>query len=390
MDDPIQWKVTVTDSTGSPDLDMGMTVVDALNGFEGSTLHVAMDESWLLETTRPSSSARELPTTPKQAEADQVEKDDTLKASTSAPTLPLDEKTRDQDPFPAVPTAHSHRLSGLFQGWLESNKNPAPPPSPQLSMVNGMAGTRPTLENITSPISGSGSGAVPLLGTPGRSFDDKMESGVEIDEEEWERFLVRRTCTVKELTDTAKDDLNLQGDKRQAMYSLTPSRKAYLLAQNKASTTISSPSPPPQPTFPRPASANTPYISLSAGTSAIGFGRLLPQITGASSTSASSSSPRAAKTEGWGKRLSLASLGSWTGVSVSTDGGLRPDAGEGDDDEDGGITPKADMYTLSEKGLGETKVLEEQVTGGLWGWWTGAGKPEEGSPAAFISKLSDR
>lgn len=37
--------------------------------------------------------------------------------------------------------------------------------------------------------------------------------------------------------------------------------------------------------------------------------------------------------------------------------------------------------------VGSVKPLEKQVTGGLWGWWTGANKPEEGSAEAYVEGL---
>jgi diaphanous 1 len=36
---------------------------------------------------------------------------------------------------------------------------------------------------------------------------------------------------------------------------------------------------------------------------------------------------------------------------------------------------------------GSVKPLEKQVTGGLWSWWTGVNKPEEGSAEAYIDGL---
>jgi len=34
-----------------------------------------------------------------------------------------------------------------------------------------------------------------------------------------------------------------------------------------------------------------------------------------------------------------------------------------------------------------SRPLEKQVTGGLWSWWTGADKPEEGSVEAYVEGL---
>lgn len=177
--------------------------------------------------------------------------------------------------------------------------------------------------------------------------------------------------------------MNLHGIKRDAMTSLTPDRKGYLLSQNRkdeASSNSSASASSPETTSPKPAS----FISLSAGTS-LGLTRLLPQLTGGSADSTRSPKPGRA---GWTHRLSIASIGSWTGVTTSSDSEMLG-VPQG---EDGEITPKAEIASLSgvsEKRYGEAKAIERQYTGGLWGWWTGGGKPEEGSPAHFVEGMRD-
>jgi hypothetical protein len=161
------------------------------------------------------------------------------------------------------------------------------------------------------------------------------------------------------------------------MASLPPSRKAYLLSQSRASRLKSTPSnQSPAPPSSRPLS----FISLSTGTSA-GIARLLPQMTGSSTGSASPSvASRQSAADGWSKRLSIASFGSWTGFTAA------PASKAGDEEV---ITPRAESGVL-QRGLGEAPPLERQTTGGLWGWWTGTNyKPEEGSAEAFIEGLRD-
>jgi len=167
------------------------------------------------------------------------------------------------------------------------------------------------------------------------------------------------------------------------MKNLSPERKAYLLSQGRTtktkSNTTGSPSSP-ETSSPKPAS----FISLSAGTS-LGLTRLLPQLTRSSADSTRSPNPGRV---GWTQRLSIASLGSWTGVMTSPDGDLLGVP----KDEDGETTPKAEVASLSgvsEKSSGEAKAIERQYTGGLWGWWTGGGKPEEGSPGHFVEGLKN-
>lgn len=85
----------------------------------------------------------------------------------------------------------------------------------------------------------------------------------------------------------------------------------------------------------------------------------------------------------------MASLGSWTGVSTSTD----PDhLGVAKEEEDGETTPRAEVAStpgMSVKSYADIKPMERQYTGGLWGWWTGSNKAEEGSPAHFVEGLRD-
>jgi hypothetical protein len=104
-------------------------------------------------------------------------------------------------------------------------------------------------------------------------------------------------------------------------------------------------------------------------------------MTGSSTGSASPSvASRQSAADGWSKRLSIASFGSWTGFTAAP-------ASEAGDEEV--ITPRAESGVL-QRGLGEAPPLERQTTGGLWGWWTGTNyKPEEGSAEAFIEGLLD-
>ena len=181
--------------------------------------------------------------------------------------------------------------------------------------------------------------------------------------------------------------MNLHGTKRDAMANLSPERKAYLIAQSRQtpsrpatvrqSTPVETSPSPSDHSSPKPAS----FISLSAGTS-LGLTRLLPQLTGSNgSTPDTTRSPNPSR-QNWTKRLSIASLGSWTGVGTESDLLGIPK----DDLQDGEITPKAEISSLRESTYGG-RSIERQYTGGLWGWWSGASKPEEGSPAHFIEAL---
>ncbi|WWC57807.1 uncharacterized protein I303_100342 [Kwoniella dejecticola CBS 10117] len=131
----------------------------------------------------------------------------------------------------------------------------------------------------------------------------------------------------------------------------------------------------------------TTFISLSTGTSA-GISRLLPQLTGppsASGVGSTPTTPNRGKEGGW-KRFSLAGLGVWSGGDTPNRGGnLSPPRAE----DEGDTTPKGEP-SAAEKALGvvgDIKPLEKQSTGGLWSWWTGSNKAEDGSPAGYIEAL---
>ena len=124
---------------------------------------------------------------------------------------------------------------------------------------------------------------------------------------------------------------------------------------------------PKSPSSPRTPTAK-PFISLSTA-SGSSFTRLLAQNTG--------DSVQSQATDTWSSRLGLG-LGAWVGGSPTpTKYSPSPEVMQE------GSVRSVDQASLS----GSLKPLEKQVTGGLWGWWTGANKPEEGSAEAYIEGL---
>jgi hypothetical protein len=132
----------------------------------------------------------------------------------------------------------------------------------------------------------------------------------------------------------------------------------------------SRPTPSPNVSSSRTSSLR-PFISLSTATGS-SFTRLLSQNTGASASSTPSS-------DTWGSRFALPSLGLGTWGSPV-------------------VTPVRDSERVESDFAslrsGQTSLagsmsrpLEKQVTGGLWSWWTGADKPEEGSVEAYVEGL---
>lgn len=143
---------------------------------------------------------------------------DTLKTSASAPVIPnqTSKGTLSGDLTPSTPlraqATGPARLSGLFHGWLDAHQHPAPPPSPQLTLVSTERGHDAEAEghlvddareveiggrrlSVSSPI-GQVKGSLILDAErrqsqeTTRSLSDQEEPDFEIDRREWERFLV--------------------------------------------------------------------------------------------------------------------------------------------------------------------------------------------------------
>ena len=166
----------------------------------------------------------------------------------------------------------------------------------------------------------------------------------------------------------ASDSEDAQDDTLRASTSVTAIASPADIANGPASP-LSSPTPatarpaPASPSFIRPSS----FFSLSAGTSA-GLSKLLPQITGGGPSSPASVAERQTH-QGWAKRLSISSLGSWTGVPSKDPGSSN--------------IQRADSIRS-----GDIQPISRQSTGGLWGWWTGSSRPEDGSAEAYMVDLN--
>jgi hypothetical protein len=139
----------------------------------------------------------------------------------------------------------------------------------------------------------------------------------------------------------------------------------------------SSPVPPPhtprraEPLQSPPMVTSPIFTSLSASA---GLARLIPQMTG---TSVASSSATASKhTGGWGKKLSIASLGSWV-----VGGGSQETAVD-----QPSYTVRSPTRSVSSLSEVSEVPLEKQVTGGLWGWWAGEAG-DDGSPQALLKPI---
>jgi hypothetical protein len=147
-DTAIKWAIRLDNSTGIR-LNMGDLILDSRVG-SSSTIHVSIDEDWLFETTP--SHINPQTTTPcdripeeeddqgnmvSEGDEQEEDKEDTLKAQSprKRTTMILDET--------ATPPHSSGqaRLSGLFNAWVDTNAHPAPPPTPQLTLVGSDATT---------------------------------------------------------------------------------------------------------------------------------------------------------------------------------------------------------------------------------------------------------
>ena len=328
-DAAIRWAVRL-----GPDgdkLDLDCLALEVSKGEE--VIHVSIDEEWLYELTPSHSKSPSMsgPTdTAKQGNTGENEEDkeDTLKAASPRLRTAILAKARDT-PTPQSPA--QARLSGLFHAWVDTNQHPAPPPTPQLTLVGG---------ETTNALAG-------LL-------SEGMEDQLVIPPSPTQEVNVGTPTWASsgDMVSPVPSLADMMLNKQEVADQGTPTRSSrrYSLIPNLASPTSSTPR----------TSTARPFISLSTA-SGSSFTKLLAQTTGDSTTSTPSQ-------DTWGARFGL---GAWAGGTPTR----SPQV-------DQGSIRSVDGISLS----GSVKPLEKQVTGGLWSWWTG-NRPEEGSAEAYIEGL---
>jgi len=327
-DTAIRWAVRLGPDGVKMELDR--RVMEVFKG-EGM-IHVSIDEEWLYELTpshskSPSISGPDDTVVKQREHEDKEDKEDTLKAASPRPRTAILAKAQDP-PTPQSPA--QARLSGLFHAWVDTNQHPAPPSTPQLTLVGGETTTALAgllSEGMEDQLVISASCTRVDDGTPTRASNDG---------------------TVSDIPRLAGMMLNTQEAPDQG--TPTKSSRRYSLIPNLALPTNSSPRTP----------TARPFISLSTA-SGSSFTKLLAQTTGDSTTSTPSQ-------DTWGARFGL---GAWAGGTPTKSHQL-----------DQGSLRSVDGVSLG----GSVKPLEKQVTGGLWSWWTG-NRPEEGSAEAYIEGL---
>ena len=353
--EPIRWALTMNGESGER-AGMDDRVLETIARLGGTIIRVSLDREWLFEPShsRPRTAKRidhvqggddnislalsdldsDLePSTPGAKE----EKDDTLKAhgqglkSTSTPSAHI-------TPTRPKPTA---RLSSIFAATVDTNQHPAPPSTPQMTLVNGgdLAGA------IAEALS-DGDHGLPVHGI-----------GDQVD--------------LNELGKRFASPMSTKGHNSKSR-SVDVSGPARLLFGKSSPTSAISPDTPELASSPTPPSPSPhAFVSLSAGTG-VNLTRLLPQSTGGSVSSTPGD-------EGWSKRFTLPSFGGWMGSPAST---LSRIAGEMPPADTGSMKSSAQVSMAS-----SIRPLEKQTTGGLWGWWAGVHQPEEGSAEAFVQGL---
>jgi diaphanous 1 len=333
-DTAIQWAIRL-DSTEGGRLEMDQRVMDIFKDIAPVTVHVSIDEEWLLETT-PGHSTPKLPiiaNTKEDEDRDEEDKEDTLKAQAHAQVQAQTPRKRTAvlvgKDIPTSPQSPGQaRLSGLFHAWVDTNQHPAPPPT----LAGGRAGTALLAEQLRR----GDSGVHGIDFSPDRvSGDHLVRAAIS-----WVVLgLIKQEPSMDESTPTSK------------------SGRRYSLLQSITGL-------PKSPSSPRTPTAK-PFISLSTA-SGSSFTKLLAQQTG--------DSPSSQAQDTWSSRL-----GAWVGGSSPTPTKYSPSP---EVKQEGSIR-SIDQVSLN----GSLKPLEKQVTGGLWGWWTGVNKPEEGSAEAYIDGL---
>jgi hypothetical protein len=146
-EDAVWWTVTLRDGGETRKIDTSDVLLEELRECSASAwLEVALDEEWLFEKARPGAKGEFETTLPKSALDGDEEEDDeehrstTLKATPSKSTTTLPDEPRSAPDSPTPATSFrvgpgSSRLSGLFHGWADAHKHPAPPPSPQSAIT---------------------------------------------------------------------------------------------------------------------------------------------------------------------------------------------------------------------------------------------------------------
>ena len=134
-DTAIQWAVRLGSLDGER-VALDKRIMDIAT--RGLAMHISIDEGWLYEMTpshsRSPSMARQNDTSEVHYQDEEEEKEDTLKAASPKRRTAIlaDKVTSPQKPGQA-------RLSNLFHAWVDTNQHPAPPSTPQRTLVGGEA-----------------------------------------------------------------------------------------------------------------------------------------------------------------------------------------------------------------------------------------------------------
>jgi hypothetical protein len=130
-DTAICWDVRLGNPAGER-LGLDKRIMDVAEGM--ALIHVSIDEEWLYELTPGHSPAPVSGPcdTDKSEEKQEEDKEDTLKAASPRRRTAILAKEMASPHIPG-----QARLSGLFHAWVDTNQHPAPPPTPQLTLVGG-------------------------------------------------------------------------------------------------------------------------------------------------------------------------------------------------------------------------------------------------------------
>jgi hypothetical protein len=144
LEDAVGWTVTLRNGGELRKIDMNAVLLEELRDCPPTAwVEVALDEEWLFEKARPGAKEELETTLPKSSpdgdEDDEEHRSNTLKATPSKATTALPDEPRGA-PGSLTPASFgvgpgSSRLSGLFHGWADAHKHPAPPSSPQSAIT---------------------------------------------------------------------------------------------------------------------------------------------------------------------------------------------------------------------------------------------------------------
>lgn len=125
----LRWKVMLDGKA----LDLASPLQTIMRGRKDHIMHVSLDEDCILEQNPSHCPTYGTSVSHLESHVPLLSPEDNTSSDDRTPTATLASPPRAIS-SPYSPSMSAGRLSGLFEGWLDANQHPAPPPSPQVSL----------------------------------------------------------------------------------------------------------------------------------------------------------------------------------------------------------------------------------------------------------------